>query len=62
MVKEINYQERVYFYCEDCKLVYDSRDWAVKCEDWCRENDSCNIEITGHSIKKTLDGLIENDK
>ena len=59
MVEKINYQKRDHYYCEDCKLVYESIDWAEKCEDWCRENNSCNVEITSHSIKKTLEDLSE---
>ena len=54
MVKEIDYKEKKYYYCEDCKLVYENKDWAKKCEEWCRKNHSCNIEIAKNSIKKTL--------
>ena len=43
MVEKINYQKRDHYYCED----------------WCRENNSCNVEITSHSIKKTLEDLSE---
>jgi len=57
MVLEVEYKEVDHHYCEDCELVYESRDWAERCEAWCRENDTCNIEITRHSIKKTLEDL-----
>jgi len=62
MVKEVIYEGREHHYCEDCDLVYKSRDWAEKCEDWCRENASCNVAITNHSIKKTLEDLAEDGK
>jgi hypothetical protein len=28
--------------------------WAKKCEKWCLQNNSCNAEITKHSIQ-TID-------
>ena len=46
-----------HFYCEVCRLIYKERAWAEKCEDWCRKYKSCNLEITRHSIKKTLSDL-----
>jgi len=51
MVGEVYYQGKKHYYCEDCKLVYAEKDWAEKCEKWCEGNESCNIEITSHSIK-----------
>ncbi len=57
MVREINYQSKKYYYCEYCKLVFTNKMWAEKCEKWCKDNQSCNIEITRHSIKKTLEQL-----
>lgn len=57
MVKEIKHNNQKHFYCEVCKLVYKERIWAEKCEEWCKHNSTCNIEITRHSIKKTLSDL-----
>lgn len=50
MVEKI--KNRKYYECEECKLVYEDRKWAEKCEKWCKKNKSCNIEITKHAIKK----------
>ena len=57
MVEEIDYRGIEHHYCTDCKLVYESIIWAENCEDWCRENESCNSEIPSHSIKRTLEEL-----
>lgn len=35
--------------CEECGFHYEDREWAVKCEAWCRDHKSCNIEITAHA-------------
>ena len=51
--KTINNKEQ--YVCKECKLIYKDKNWAEKCEAWCRENKTCNLEITQHSIKKTLD-------
>jgi hypothetical protein len=38
--------------CAECKMVYKNRNWAVKCEGWCKKNKSCNLEIIKHALKK----------
>ena len=47
MVKFVNglYQ------CEICKLFYKNKILAKKCESWCKENKSCNLNIIKHSVK-----------
>jgi hypothetical protein len=52
MVKQIKKQIKTFYQCERCKLLYEYKEWAKKCEDWCKENNSCNIEITKHAMKK----------
>ncbi len=51
MVKKINKNNKSYYQCVDCKLIYDDINWANKCEDWCKKYKSCNLEITKHAIK-----------
>lgn len=38
--------------CSECQLSYVSQDLAKNCENWCKKYNSCNIEITKHSINK----------
>jgi len=38
--------------CEECGLEYEAREWAEKCQAWCIEHKSCNLEIIKHAINK----------
>ena len=40
-----------FWICEECKLRYNEKSWAEKCEIWCKKYKSCNLEITKHAIK-----------
>lgn len=51
MVKEIKKGKRVYFECKECGFLYKEKIWAAKCQKWCSQNKSCNLEITKHAIK-----------
>ena len=44
------------YQCEECGLHYEDREWAEKCEAWCREHKSCNIEITAHAEENKKPG------
>lgn len=35
---------------------------AEKCEAWCREYKSCNLEITAHAEKKRVKKLLNKDQ
>lgn len=39
------------YQCPECRLKYKEKEWADKCEAWCRDNHSCNLEITAHAEK-----------
>ena len=39
------------FQCPVCKLWYAEKEWAERCQAWCLEHQSCNLEITKHAIK-----------
>jgi hypothetical protein len=39
--------------CKECKLLYREESWAQKCEEWCKEDKSCNLRITAHAVNKT---------
>lgn len=36
--------------CPECGMQYREHEWAKKCEAWCREHKSCNLEIIKHAI------------
>lgn len=46
MVKVIEQNAKKLYLCEECGFHYDSREWTEKCEAWCLEHKSCNIDIT----------------
>ena len=37
--------------CGECGFYYADKEWAEKCEAWCKENRSCNLEITSHAVE-----------
>jgi len=41
-----------YFQCDDCKLKYEEKWWAEKCEARCLANKGCNVEITSHRMRE----------
>jgi len=45
MPKDVTYK------CKICGLQYKEEQWAEKCEAWCAEHPSCNIEIIKHAVK-----------
>ncbi len=51
MVKEEIKNNKNYFICEECDFAYEVEKWAKKCEGWCKEHHSCNIEITKHAVQ-----------
>lgn len=37
--------------CPGCGLHYTKNAQAEKCEAWCKEHKSCNLEIASHAIE-----------
>ncbi|MEK9179776.1 MAG: hypothetical protein AAB893_04900 [Patescibacteria group bacterium] len=44
-------QNKKLYQCNECKLKYRDREWAEKCEEWCKEHKSCNLDIIKHAKK-----------
>lgn len=40
------------YQCEECGLWYADAELAAKCEAWCAEHKSCNLEIIKFAIKE----------
>ena len=38
--------------CSECGLSYKEKEWAEKCQKWCSEHNSCNLEIIKHAIEQ----------
>jgi len=48
MVKEIKKNDKTLYICEECGFAYEQKEWAEKCQQWCQQYQSCNLEITQH--------------
>ena len=51
MVRQLKKGKKTYFVCEECNFAYLDKKIASECENWCKENHSCNLEITKHAMK-----------
>ena len=49
MVKFI--EDKNLYQCEECGMYYTDKAMAEKCEAWCREHHTCNIEIIKHAVE-----------
>jgi hypothetical protein len=50
-MKIIEKDNKTYYQCEECEHIYETEELANKCEVWCKEHKSCNLEIVKESIK-----------
>lgn len=52
MVKIIQQKNNKELYqCEECGLKYENKEIAEKCQDWCQEHKSCNLEIIKYATQ-----------
>lgn len=51
MVQEIIQGGQTVFRCPECSFTYAEREWAEKCEAWCREHHTCHLEITKRALE-----------
>lgn len=51
MVKVIINKNRKLYQCEECGFKYDNKEIAEKCQTWCKEHKSCNLEIIKYAVK-----------
>lgn len=52
MVKALNENNETLYECEECHFKYRDKEWAEKCQAWCTENKSCNLEIISHAVQE----------
>lgn len=38
--------------CPECGFTYTDKEWAEKCEAWCKKYKSCNLEIIKYAVDK----------
>jgi predicted ATP-dependent serine protease len=49
------------YVCEECEMKYKNREWAGKCEEFCRENKACSTE-TPRILEIEFLGALKNAK
>jgi predicted ATP-dependent serine protease len=49
-MKIIEKESKKYYQCEECGHIYETEKLANKCEAWCKEHKSCNLEIVKESV------------
>jgi hypothetical protein len=49
-MKIIEKESKKYYQCEECEHIYETEELANKCEAWCKEHKSCNLEIVKESV------------
>lgn len=57
MVKVIIQSDKKLYQCEACGFHYIEKEQAEKCEMWCKEHNSCNIEITAEAEENKNDTI-----
>lgn len=51
MVQEVARETKKYYKCEECGLLYMDKEVAEKCQAWCVEYKSCNLDIIKYAVK-----------
>lgn len=52
MVHIIRNENRELYQCEECGLKHESKETAEKCQAWCKEHKSCNLDIIKYAVKE----------
>ncbi|HEX9721842.1 MAG TPA: hypothetical protein VGA53_01115 [Candidatus Paceibacterota bacterium] len=52
MVETIKKDGSELYVCEECGFTYAEREWAEKCQAWCAEHKSCNLDIITHALEQ----------
>jgi len=56
MTKIIQQNDKTLYQCEECGLKYESKEIAEKCQVWCSEHKSCNLDIIKNAVKEPAKG------
>ena len=52
MVKQEQWNGKTVYLCEICNFAYETKELAQQCEDFCKKNNACSIEITKEAIRR----------
>lgn len=62
MVKFLEQNKMQVYQCEECGLKYEEKEIAEKCEQWCREYKSCNLEIIKYAVPESEEHASDTSK
>lgn len=51
MVQKIEKKNQTLYRCEECGFHYEDAETARRCEAWCHEKKSCNVEIIKEAVE-----------
>ena len=50
MVTELHKEGETLYVCDACGFTYKEKELAERCQSWCEQHHSCNIEITRYAV------------
>ena len=53
--------DKILYQCKECGFHYADKNIAEKCEKWCEEHKTCNVEITKNAEENLVSNYIELD-
>lgn len=51
MVEETSKDNKKFYKCEECGLLFNEEKWMIACADWDKKYHACSTEIAKHAIK-----------
>ncbi|MEK7616217.1 MAG: hypothetical protein AAB420_03365 [Patescibacteria group bacterium] len=54
MCETCNVDDHATHSCGDCGMQYAEKQWAEKCEAWCKEHHTCNLKIIQHAVESEV--------
>lgn len=57
MVTVIRKNNKILYQCPECGLKYAEKEIAEKCQAWCHEHKSCNLDIIKYAEKEIEEKL-----
>ncbi|MBI4160215.1 hypothetical protein HY504_03545 [Candidatus Wolfebacteria bacterium] len=55
MVKILRTPDKELYQCEECGLKYEGKEIAEKCQAWCNEHKSCNLNLIKYAVKDSAE-------
>lgn len=52
MAQEVIKRDKKYYRCEACGLLYADKGTAERCQAWCIEHHSCNLDIIKDAVSE----------